>query len=140
MPPDVTAVDPQEAEFADAWIDGDGSARWRSAQGLGPSKGAQASGSSLLEVPSGCRLPRHIDTAEETFVVTEGVAEVVFGENAERLRSGGMALVPANEPHEVRNAGDGTLRFAAVYASTDVTTRYEQPVEPDGSRERSPVA
>ena len=45
----------------------------------------------------------------------------------------------ADVPHEVRNAGDSLLRFWAIYASTDVTTTYEEPVQPGGERERSPL-
>lgn len=32
------------------------------------------------------------------------------------------------------------LRFVAVYASPDVVTRYEQVVQPDGTRERHTVS
>lgn len=135
----MTAVAPGEVELQEAWIEGDDGARWRSGGGLGPASGSRSSGSSLLEVPPGCRLPRHVDTAEETVVVTAGVAEVVVGDERERVPAGGVALVPANEPHEVRNAGDDPLRFVAVYASTDVITRYEVEVQPSGSRERRPV-
>ncbi len=51
-----------------------------------------------------------------------------------------MALVPKDVPHEVRSAGDGPLRFLALYAEPDVTTTYEKPVQPGGERERTPVA
>jgi oxalate decarboxylase/phosphoglucose isomerase-like protein (cupin superfamily) len=51
-----------------------------------------------------------------------------------------MALVPEMVPHEVRNAGDGVLRFAAVYAAPDVVTTYEAPVQPAGEREREATA
>lgn len=129
---------PEALEFSEAWIDGDDTARWRSAPGHGPAKGAAESGSSLLEVDEGRRLPRHVDTAEETIVVLSGRAEVeVAGERAE-VRAGGIALVPKEVPHEVRNVGSETLRFVAIYAGTDVVTRYEQPVQPAGDAERAP--
>lgn len=132
------SLSPGGLEFSDAWIEGDPSARWRSVSGHGPSKGASASGSSVLEVEEGCLLPRHTDSAEETIVVLAGRAEVVLdGERAE-VEAAGMALVPKDVPHMVRNAGSGTLRFAAIYADTDVVTRYEEEVQPDGDRERSP--
>ena len=51
-----------------------------------------------------------------------------------------IAFPPEERPHEVRNAGSGTLRFAAVCASTDVVTTYRDPVQPDGARERRPVS
>jgi quercetin dioxygenase-like cupin family protein len=126
-------------ELSDAWQDGDETARWRSSPGTTPSGGTQASGSSVLEVPPGGRLPRHTDSAEETIVVLAGRARLQVGEEEADAPAGAIALVPAGVPHEVRNAGDGPLRFVALYASTDVTTRYEREVQPDGARERRPL-
>ena len=129
-----------ELEFADAWIEGDETARWRSASGHGPASGARSSGSSVLEVEPGCRLPAHTDSAEETIVVLAGTAEVQIHRETARVTAGGLALVPTNHLHEVRNVGPELLRFAAVYADTDVVTTYREPVQPDGSRERQPVS
>ena len=131
---------PEQADFSEAWIDGDEGARWRSSAGHGPGVGAAASGSSLIEVGPGCRLPRHADSAEETIVVTAGLAEVRLDGSRERVTAGGIAIVPAEEPHEVHCAGQETLSFVAVYAAPDVVTRFEQEVQPSGSRERRPVA
>jgi quercetin dioxygenase-like cupin family protein len=135
----VFATAPPSSELSDAWIEGDETARWRSASGHGPDDGAKESGSSVLEVDPGCRLPVHTDSAEETIVVVSGTASVTVGEQAAELPAGGVALVPECVPHEVRNAGSETLRFVAVYASTDVTTTYEHDVQPDGGRERDPI-
>jgi quercetin dioxygenase-like cupin family protein len=119
----------------DAWIEGDETARWRSEAG----HTGTASGSSLLEVDPGCRLPRHTDSAEEVVVVVAGEAEVQIGDQAHRVGAGEVALVPRDAPHEVRSVGGDVLRFAAVYAGTDVVTCYEAEVQPDGSRERRPL-
>jgi quercetin dioxygenase-like cupin family protein len=134
------AFRPDELEFSDAWQEGDPGARWRSASGHAPSTGAAASGSSLLEVDAGGRLPRHTDSAEETIVVTAGVAEILVGGDRAEVPAGGLAVVPKDVPHEVRNAGEATLRFVAVYAEPDVVTTYEREVQPDGSRERHTVS
>jgi quercetin dioxygenase-like cupin family protein len=134
------AQSPHQTDLSDAWIEGDASARWRSGTGHGPGAGdAAASGSSLIEVDPGCRLPRHTDSAEETIVVTAGRAAVTVGEETSEVGAGGLALVPKDLPHEVRNAGEETLRFVAVYAGTDVVTTYEEPVQPAGEHERRPV-
>jgi quercetin dioxygenase-like cupin family protein len=135
----LIAITPTAVELGEAWIEGDADARWRSSSGHGPSTGAVGSGSSLLEIPPGCRLPRHTDSAEETIVVTAGRAGVTVGEEHREVPVGGLALVPAGEPHEVRNTGHQALRFVAVYAGTDVVTVYEDEVQPSGSRERRPV-
>ncbi len=130
------AVDASELELSDAWIEGDQRARWRSAAGHSEKQGATKTGTSLLEVPAGCRLPRHTDSAEEVVVVIDGTAEIELGGERARVGAGGVALIPEDLPHEVSNVGEGTLRFMAVYASTDVVTTYEQEVQPDGGRER----
>ena len=51
-----------------------------------------------------------------------------------------LALVPADASHEVHSVGEEPLRFFAVYAAADVVSRYEEEVQPGGSRERRPVA
>jgi mannose-6-phosphate isomerase-like protein (cupin superfamily) len=136
----MISVDPRSAEFSDSWQDEDEAARWRSAPGHSPSDGARDSGSSLLEVDPGHHLPRHTDSAEEIIVVVSGVAEVVVGEERSRVAAGGLALVPKCVAHEVRNAGEEVLRFAAVYAEPDVVTTYEHEVQPDGSAKRYTVS
>jgi quercetin dioxygenase-like cupin family protein len=123
------------ADLDDAWIDGDDTARWRSAAG----ETGDDSGTSLLEVPAGCRLPLHTDSAEETIVVVDGIASISVGDEESEVPAGGVALVPECVPHEVRNAGDGPLRFVALYAGTDVVTTYEQAIQPGGERERAPL-
>jgi mannose-6-phosphate isomerase-like protein (cupin superfamily) len=127
------------AELEEAWIDGDDGARWRSVSASGSGTGAAASGSSILEVDGGFRLPPHKDDAEETIVVLSGHAEVVIDGEPVEL-SQGIAVVPANVTHEVRNAGEDALRFVAVYAAPDVTTTYGQEVQPDGGTERKSTA
>jgi len=116
----------------EAWVEDDPKARWRSTSG----HAGTATGSSLLEVPVGCHLPRHTDSAEECVVVLTGTAKVYVGDDCTTLTAGDVGLVPEEVPHEVHNAGMGPLRFAAIYASNDVTTTYETDVQPDGGRER----
>jgi quercetin dioxygenase-like cupin family protein len=135
----MVIVDAGAVELSDAWQDGGDGARWRSGPGTTPDGGARASGSSVLEVPPGCRLPWHTDSAEETIVVLAGRARVRVGDEEGEVPAGALALVPEGARHEVENAGDGVLRFLALYASADVTTRYERDVQPDGARERRPL-
>lgn len=130
---------PEAAEFSEAWIESDERGRWRSAPGHGPSTGSEGSGSSTLEVEPGCILPRHIDSADELIVIVSGAATVIAGQETSSASAGAIALVPAGLPHEVHNAGKDLLRFWAVYAAPDVTTTYDEPVQPDGERERSPL-
>jgi len=132
------AIEPND--FADAWVEGDETARWRSTVGHGPSGGAESSGSSFLEIEPGRRLPWHTDSAEEAIAVLAGRARVTVGDESADVSTGGLTLVPAGAKHQVENAGGETLRFIAFYAATDVMTRYEHEVQPDGSSERRPVS
>ncbi len=101
--------------------------------------GAASTAVVYFELEPGEHTGMHTDSAEETVVVVSGVASLTVGDETEEVRAGGVALVPECVPHEVRNACDETLRFAAVYASTEVTTTYEDDVQPDGGRERDPI-
>jgi quercetin dioxygenase-like cupin family protein len=129
----------EPGDFTDAWIEGDETARWRSAVGHGPSQGAESSGSSILEVEPGRRLPPHTDSAEEAIAVLAGRARVTIDDQTADVSAGELALVPAGAKHQVENVGAETLHFVAFYAGTDVVTRYEDEVQPDGSSERRPV-
>jgi hypothetical protein len=44
--------------------------------------------------------------------------------------------VPAEARHQVESVGDEALRFVAPYGAAEVTTTYEEPVQPDGERRR----
>jgi quercetin dioxygenase-like cupin family protein len=101
----VICLTPSDLEFSEARIDGDASARWRSAPGHSPSTGSRASGSSIIEVPAGCRLPRHTDSAEETIVILAGSAEVEVGGERAAVSAGGVAVVPQDMPRACGPAG-----------------------------------
>jgi len=136
----VIHIDLGGLDFSDSWQYGDETARWRSAPGHSPSLGAEDSGSSILQVEPGHRLPRHTDSAEEIVAVLNGTALVTVGGETARVRAGSLAVVPKCVPHEVGNGGDETLTFAAVYAEPDVVTTYEREVWPNGSAERQTVS
>jgi quercetin dioxygenase-like cupin family protein len=136
----MIALTSDDLDFSEAYVEGDDTARWRSASGHSPSTGSRSSGSSVIEVPTRCRLPRHTDSAEESIVILAGAAEVLIGDEQASLAAGGVAVVPEGASHEVRNAGDEPLRFVAVYAGADVVTRYDDVVQPDGTRDRHTVS
>lgn len=120
-------------------MEGDASARWRSAPVLTASQGARESGTVILEIDPGCCLEPHRDSAEEIIIVLAGEATLVVGDKRRTLATGGVGLIRADARHEVRNQGRETLRFAAIYARPEVLTRYERQVQPDGRRERDPL-
>ena len=121
-----------DTELQDSWIESDERAHWRTMTG----HAGAASGSALLEVPPGCQLPRHTDSAEETIVVVSGQAKVTVGEDSEEIGPGQAALVPEDVPHHVESVSNQPLRFVALYAAPEVVTTYEEDVQPDGERSR----
>jgi quercetin dioxygenase-like cupin family protein len=125
--------------LSEQWVEGRPDLRWRSTLGTTPDDGAEASSTTLLELDPGCALPRHTDSAEETVVVVSGTAEIELEHETATVRAGGVALVPKDAPHQVRNAADEPLRFVAVYAGTNVVTTYEDDVQPSGEKEQQTV-
>jgi quercetin dioxygenase-like cupin family protein len=126
-------------DLSEQWVEGRDELRWRSTLGITPEGGARRASTSLEEVPPGCALPRHTDSAEETIVVVAGEAEVELDGERGTVPAGGVALVPEGVPHQVFNAGEDPLRFVAVYADVDVVTRYEDTVQPSAEREKQTV-
>ena len=87
-----------------------------------------------FEIEPGHRLGTHTDSAEEILLVLEGTAEVSLGDEQGRLSAGEMALVPAMEPHGLRNAGEDTVRVAGFFSSNVVVSTFDQPMMPFGQR------
>lgn len=87
-----------------------------------------------FEIEPGYRLATHTDSAEEILLVLEGTAEVSLGDEQGRLSAGEMALVPAMEPHGLRNAGEETLRVVGFFSSNVVVSTFDQPMMPFGQR------
>lgn len=90
--------------------------------------GAAASAVVYFEVAPGGRLGRHTGSAEEVLLVLEGEAEV-DGEWG-RLGPGGLMLVPAMAPHDVRNVGDEPLRAVGFFAGAAVLSHFSEPFVP----------
>jgi quercetin dioxygenase-like cupin family protein len=121
-------------DLEESWIEDSETARWQTASG----HSGDASGSSLLVLEPGTHLPRHTDSAEETIAVFSGEARVTVAGAVTTVQAGGIAVIPANAPHQVESVGADELRFIALYADSQVTTTYEDEVQPDGEREREP--
>lgn len=53
----------------------------------------------------------------EVAFVIEGLARITIGDEAREVRSGGIAVIPANTPHRFVNSGDTWLLQVDVHAS-----------------------
>src|SRR5688572_27785880 len=56
------------------------------------------------QAPGGLN-PEHYHDREETLILLTGAIEVGQGERSDRLQPGDAVIVPAHQPHQIRNAG-----------------------------------
>ena len=48
------------------------------------------------------------------------------------MTAGDLAVIPAMVPHAVRNIGDDTLKVVGFFSEPDVTSTFDEPVQPIG--------
>jgi quercetin dioxygenase-like cupin family protein len=123
----MNAVQTQDLALMGFNQDGSPGARVRGTFPLHYGSGCASTAVVYFELEPGDRLPRHTDSAEELLVVLDGEAEATVGEERERVKGGGIVVVPAMVPHEVRNAGQGTLRVAGCFSSNTVVSVFDEP-------------
>lgn len=85
-----------------------------------------------FELEPGARLGMHTDSAEELLLVLEGDAEATVGDEQARAHAGTIVTVPAMEPHDIRNVGEGALRVLGFFSSSTVVATFEEPLAPGG--------
>lgn len=115
----MIGVDIDDLELTDNWYETDDSTAWRDAFPFTPRLGGAAEAENLTvvyaEFDEGNGLGRHTDSEEELLVVREGTVAVTIGDETREFDAGGLVLVPPNEPHGLRNVGDGVARVLAVF-------------------------
>jgi mannose-6-phosphate isomerase-like protein (cupin superfamily) len=75
----------------------------------------------------------HTDSAEEVVLVLDGEAEVTAGDERMHLTAGGLALVPAVLPHDIRNVGQDRLRVVGFFSSSAVISHFDETLAPFGT-------
>ncbi|HEX5782700.1 MAG TPA: cupin domain-containing protein [Solirubrobacteraceae bacterium] len=106
----------------------------RAAWPLHGGTGSRSTAAVYFELERGKRLGRHTDSAEEVLVVLTGEVDVMVGDERRRVAAGGMAVVPAEEPHDVIGVGDGTARVTGVFPSNTVVSVFDDEWLPFGTR------
>jgi quercetin dioxygenase-like cupin family protein len=94
--------------------------------------GTASTATVYFELEPGCHLGAHTDSAEELLLVLEGDAEAAVGDEHARAGMGAIVTVPAMEPHDIRNAGEGTLRVLGFFSSSTVVSTFDEPFAPGG--------
>ena len=102
----------------------------RAAFPLHSNLGTASTATLLFELEPGAALPVHRDSAEELLLVLEGEAEATVGDEVGRLASGEVAVVPAMEPHGVRNIGETTLRVLGFFSSSTLIATFDEAFAP----------
>jgi quercetin dioxygenase-like cupin family protein len=121
-------------ELMEVWYEDDPTMRLRVNFPFYLGTGTKSTAVVYFEVEPGHRLATHTDSAEEMLLVLEGTAEVSLGDERGRLSAGEMALVPAMEPHGLRNAGEETVRVVGFFSSNVVVSTFDRPMMPFGQR------
>ncbi|HXV58220.1 MAG TPA: cupin domain-containing protein [Gaiellaceae bacterium] len=94
--------------------------------------GAASTSVVYFELEPGEHTGMHTDSAEEIVLVLSGRAEAIVGDERGELTAGGLGLVPALVPHEVRNVGDETVRVVGFFSSGIVVSVFDDPLMPAG--------
>ena len=124
----------EDLELMEVWYEDDPTMRLKVNFPFFLGTGTKSTAVVYFEIEPGHRLGTHTDSAEEILLVLEGTAEVSLGDEQGRLSAGEMALVPAMEPHGLRNAGEDTVRVAGFFSSNVVVSTFDQPMMPFGQR------
>jgi quercetin dioxygenase-like cupin family protein len=94
--------------------------------------GNASTGTVYFELAPGDHVGVHRDSSEELLLVLEGEAEATVGDELARASAGTIVTVPAMEPHNVRNVGEGTLRVLGFFSASTVVATFDVAVAPDG--------
>jgi quercetin dioxygenase-like cupin family protein len=94
--------------------------------------GAASTALVYFELEPGEHTGMHTDSAEEIVLILSGTVEATVGDEHGVLTAGGIGLVPALVPHDVRNVGDETVRVAGFFSSSTVVSVFDDPFTPFG--------
>lgn len=124
------AVECSELELMEGWSEADATLRGRFDFPISVETGAASTAVVYFELQPGDHCGRHTHSAEEILLILRGRAKTeVDGESA-LLGEGGVALVPAGAPHDVRNVGSETLKVVGFFSSAVVITELEERLAP----------
>ena len=96
--------------------------------------GAASTAVVYFELEPGEHTGMHTDSAEEIVLVLSGRAEAIVGDERGELSAGGLGLVPALVPHDVRNIGEETVRVVGFFSSATVVSVFDDALMPAGTR------
>jgi quercetin dioxygenase-like cupin family protein len=123
-----------ELDLMQIWFDSEpNSARLRVTFPINKWAGSHDSAVVYFELEPGDRLPLHTDSAEEILYLVAGEAEAQVGNERGRLATGDLAVIPAMVPHGLVNNGDETLKVVGFFSESEITSSFEEPIQPIGA-------
>ena len=120
--------------LADIWSASDDTRRMRVDFPLSSLDGAASTSVVYFELEPGAHTGLHSDSAEEVVLILSGTVEATVGDERGVLSAGGLGLVPALVPHDVRNVGDETARVVGFFSSSTMVSVFEDALLPAGRR------
>ena len=130
----MIAMQLQDRQLTEVWSVWDDTRRIRFDFPISSVAGAASTSVVYFELEPGEHTGMHTDSAEEIVLILSGTAEAVVGDERGELSAGGIGLVPALVPHDVRNVGDETVRVVGFFSSNTVVSVFEDPMLPVGKR------
>lgn len=125
------SLDAQDLD--EMWAEDDPSIRHSSSWPAWAGEGSEGA-ACYFEIPGGCSLGPHVHDCEEIVTILEGDATAAIGVSSHRLSAPALVVMPRGETHDLRNEGDATLRAVGYFRNPSVTTTFERPLAPSGSR------
>ncbi len=123
-----------ELDLTQVWLDSEpDSARLRVTFPINKWAGSSDSAVVYFEIEPGDRLARHTDSAEEVLYVVSGEAEAEVGDEQGRLAAGDLAVIPAMVPHGLANVGDQAVKVVGFFSESEITSTFDEPVQPIGA-------
>jgi quercetin dioxygenase-like cupin family protein len=122
-----------ELDLTEVWLDSDPEhKRVRVTFPINKWAGARDTAVVYFELEPGGRLGTHTDSAEEVLYIVSGRGEAEVGEERANVGAGDLAVIPAMVPHGLVNVGEETLRVVGFFCESEITSTFEEPVQPIG--------
>ena len=130
----MLAVQLAERDLVDISSETDETLRIRVDFPISSVAGAASTSVVYFELDPGEHTGMHTDSAEELVLILSGRAEAIVGDERGELSAGGLGVVPALVPHDVRNIGEETVRVVGFFSSGIVVSVFDDPLMPAGKR------
>src|ERR671914_2062481 len=130
----MLAVQLAERDLLEATSETDETRRIRVDFPISSVAGAASTAVVYFELEPGEHTGMHTDSAEEIVLILSGRVEAIVGDERGELSAGGLGLVPALVPHDVRNVGEETVRVVGFFSSGIVVSVFDDPLMPAGTR------